>query len=634
MITHITKNNRAQYVKLFTKAAEALKAEYGANYPEDFTISSLEEYFQNLEEIAACDTKFLRLPVDEELFEIDLNTRQITVPPSFKKAGLAVQGDDLAEVVYFRTDRFFDATDLNETFILIQWEAPNGNKMASPAYFQEVESETDKLIFGWAVTKEMTTLPGTLRFSVSFVDGESISENGLEVSVEDLLYRLSTLVASININAGLSFAQQGVIKFENRLVDLRNRIKNSPVYPGTVGVAELAEILNYNDFDWSADKIYKNIFTSLVDDITTEGEVETGLPLQAVSHNAGIISYKWFKEGVADPIAQNLGSIRFIPVTYSEDKKKNEAVYFIKEGEGDFRHFEPGKDVWADDEGNVNPLLHERISYVEVNGPGVYFAEVTNKEGMKVSTLTTPKAIVPAPVALEDIVISVEKNLEILEEGKSLLLNSVVSFSEEDPYELVDTNDYDIHYQWFKDGEVIEGANAASYEVTTSGEYSVKAANHWNKEVSKEIVTEVAWPVYPAAVKPVITSFVPAEITGIAMHTGEHIAVTGTILKVDFEPITQPKSKQYVEWQWSDRDGDIAEADWQSVNKLEEYKEVAAEELNGKEFVALLEGHYRAIVHNDITENNVNHAVTTEGIEDAENWLGKVILVVSDNSGK
>lgn len=148
MITHITKDNRAKYVKLFAKATEALKASNSAIYPEDFSISSLEEYFQNLEELFNLDPKFLRLPVDEEMFEIDLNTRLITIPASFKKSGLGVQGDDLAEMVYFKVDRYFDATDLNETFIMIQWEAPSGKKMVSPAYFQEVDSETDKLIFG------------------------------------------------------------------------------------------------------------------------------------------------------------------------------------------------------------------------------------------------------------------------------------------------------------------------------------------------------------------------------------------------------------------------------------------------------------------------------------------------------
>ena len=206
MITRITKENRAKYVKLFAKATEALKASNSTNYPEDFTISSLVEYFQHIEQLFDLDPQYVRLPLDEETFDIDLNTRQITVPASFKKAGLGVQGDDLAETVYFKTDRFFDMTDLNETFIVIQWEAPNGKKMASPAYFQEVDSETDKLIFGWAVTKSMTSLPGSLKFSVAFVDGEVVNADGDELDIQGLEYRLGTLTSSININSGLNVA--------------------------------------------------------------------------------------------------------------------------------------------------------------------------------------------------------------------------------------------------------------------------------------------------------------------------------------------------------------------------------------------------------------------------------------------
>lgn len=599
MITHITKNNRSQYVKLFAKATDALKKEYPAIYGDEayggegFSITTLEEYFQNLEEIASCDTKFLRLPVDEELFDIDLNTRQITVPPTFKKSGLGVQGDDLAEVVYFRTDRFFDATDLNETFILIQWEAPSGAKMASPAYFQEIDSETDKLIFGWAVTKEMTAAPGTLKFSVSFIDYEQINPEGDEIDISKIEYRLGTLAATISINAGLNLAKQGIIKFENRLVDLQNRIKNTPIYPEKAGVADLAIILDYLGFKWDADVVYENIEESLIDDVTSEGKVETGLPLQAVSPNAGIISYKWFKEGVVDPIAQGLGSIRFVPVTYPEQDKKEEAVYFIKEGNGDFRHFEEGKDLWSDpDNGEPNPLLHEKISFVEVEGPGVYFAEVTNKEGMKVSTLTTPKAIVPAPTELEGLV--VEGNDEIFSAERPVVLEAIVDFVDD---EKIYQN---VKYQWYRDGELVEGAEGASHNVVEAGEYTVKAENHWNKAVSEEIVSSNAWPVYPAAIVPVVVSFKPDAW----MNEENKWAQAGQNLTVTFEPIDQVKSQQYVEWEWSDNDsvaGSIPDDPDTWVLLVDD----EGNPIRGNVLENVQEpGDYRAVIHNYITENN------------------------------
>lgn len=595
MITHITKDNRAKYTRLFAQATDALKEGNAVNYPEEFSISSLEEYFQNLQELAELDTRFLRIPVDEEMFDIDLNTRQIIVPPSFKKVGLAVQGDDLAEVVYFKVDRFFDATDLNETFIMIQWEAPSGRKMASPAYFQEVDSETDKLIFGWAVTKEMTTSPGALKFSVSFVDGQIVSENNNEIDVTKLAYRLSTLVSSININAGLSLANQTVIKFEDRLKDLRSRIKNTPIlgddkYPE----ADPAVILNYLGFDWADERLVKNIFEELIDDPEATG-VETGLPLLAISPNAGIISYKWFKEGSEDALAEGLGAIRYLPVTYTEDKKYPEAVYFIKEGTDNYRYFDEEKDSWMKllDDGSeiVNPLLYERIAFLGVEGPGNYYAEIVNKEGMKLSSVVTPKAIVPAPAEIDAITIKAEDDNEIYEDGKAVALSSNITYVGNEEYAKP-------AFRWFRDGVEIEKANAAQYDAVAPGEYSVKVINHWNKAVSAEKLSN-SWPIYPAAIEPVITSF---EAT--LKHPVQGFVLTGSDLEVKFEAINQTKAEQYVRWFWSDNDDMPGSVD----DDPDAWVEIVDE--NGVPFEGTVltnvqePGDYKAVVYNVITENN------------------------------
>ena len=122
------------------------------------------------------------------------------------------------------------------------------------------------------------------------------------------------------------------ISFEDRLEALKNRIKNTPVLGGFIeGIIDAATILNYKGFAWNERKVYENIFTDLMDDPSKEG-VETGIPMLAVSPNAGLISYEFYKEGVL----QGPGAIRYVPVTYLEDKKFPEAVYFIKEGQDDF----------------------------------------------------------------------------------------------------------------------------------------------------------------------------------------------------------------------------------------------------------------------------------------------------------
>ena len=72
----------------------------------------MNEYFSQIANLAEIDLKYTILPLDEETFDIDANSRKITIPNSFK-SGVGVQGDQVAEIIYFKINRYFDATDLN-----------------------------------------------------------------------------------------------------------------------------------------------------------------------------------------------------------------------------------------------------------------------------------------------------------------------------------------------------------------------------------------------------------------------------------------------------------------------------------------------------------------------------------------
>ena len=139
MITYLDNSNAKQYHILFDKATTLLKSKKPDSLTEalrsistnqdatpdelwsDCTISSLNEYFAYLEDILKAahqdsnedaERFYVRLPLDEEVFAINADTREITIPRSFENAGVGVQGDELAEVVYFTIDRFFDSVDL------------------------------------------------------------------------------------------------------------------------------------------------------------------------------------------------------------------------------------------------------------------------------------------------------------------------------------------------------------------------------------------------------------------------------------------------------------------------------------------------------------------------------------------
>jgi hypothetical protein len=115
------------YSQLFAEAAEYLGK----------PITDMVTYFSYIEELRKSGHhKFIRLPVTEDYFEIDLDTRKIKVPEAFETNGIGVQGDSMAEILYFKVDRYFDDMDLatclpTETgdkkgMCFIQWENGRG----------------------------------------------------------------------------------------------------------------------------------------------------------------------------------------------------------------------------------------------------------------------------------------------------------------------------------------------------------------------------------------------------------------------------------------------------------------------------------------------------------------------------
>lgn len=150
--------------------------------------------------------RYAMLPVDEELFTIDANSRYITVPKHFRQNGIGVIGDQMAEVVYFKIARYHDFTDLNTTNIYIQWEVTSSQgtqQGASKAWVRDIETDPDSIIFGWALDSSITGKGGRIKFSVRFVqfnDDEDTKE------VYPLSYNFSTLDAEVSINSALNLA--------------------------------------------------------------------------------------------------------------------------------------------------------------------------------------------------------------------------------------------------------------------------------------------------------------------------------------------------------------------------------------------------------------------------------------------
>lgn len=217
MITKTT-NLDSQYMDLFEEIKEKSQG--------TITVENLEQFFGSIQEIAALDSKYLRLPLDEPMFEIDANSRKINVDATpFKANGLSVQGDHLAETVFFKIDRYYDTMDLMNTDIYVNW------KMGSAFGRDECSIKSDAIIpgyivFAWPIHDKITAKSGALQFSVQL----NIEKEGKNA------YALNTLTANLNIKEGLVLVNPEVVDMES---NIKSILINSSFGDGTAAVGEV-----------------------------------------------------------------------------------------------------------------------------------------------------------------------------------------------------------------------------------------------------------------------------------------------------------------------------------------------------------------------------------------------------------
>ena len=234
MITKVTKENKALYNAWFEKAR---------NDSQNDAITSLDAYFAVITQLANIDPIFTVLPLDKPTFDINANSRAIKVPEEYKKNGISVQGDEIAEIIYFSVDRYFDSVDLydEDIRIAIQWEGAshdrvNGLQGVSSEHIRDITTRKaeDKMIFGWALNSDITKYPGTIKFAVRFYKLQTGDDGQPEIT-----FSLSTLTQSATINPALDFTiKQGNFdaKVYNDSAKIKNRLKNS-VTPSELDIA-------------------------------------------------------------------------------------------------------------------------------------------------------------------------------------------------------------------------------------------------------------------------------------------------------------------------------------------------------------------------------------------------------------
>lgn len=360
MITKITaENSGLYYAPAFELINRALEK---AGNP--LRINSITEYFNNLESdiipLAVNKGKgnenlggyLLLMPADEEIFEINANTRTITVPTSIKKSGVGVYGDHMAEMLVLSIDRYFDNKDLLDTQVAINWSFTGAGEKTSTeiksveAFAPNADLNPDKVIFGFIINKEMTPKKGTLTFSVTFYTQNS----------GDITYSLNTLTASVAINDTLPLVDPTKVTSDSD--NYIKRFSNSVYTDNTISAIEKPV--------WKSGEYENGQYTGLnsIEYFSTQQDLNndysTGLTLSAYSvvvPNTADTNYIWSVK----PLDGNIPMDR--TTTIESYKKDYIQVSLPSKDDGNIYYQEDPNKVGKID--TINPLSWEDAKAIE-----------------------------------------------------------------------------------------------------------------------------------------------------------------------------------------------------------------------------------------------------------------------------
>lgn len=306
MITKVTPENTTRYQALFEKVSEILNLEPA--------ISTLDEYFQHLNEISLKDPSLIILPLDEEKFSIDGNSRKIVIPQAFTKNGIGVQGDQYAEYIYFEIDRYFENIDFGSPSItaVVEFIDANQQKHFTKAWIKYTNEKSSKVLIGWPITQDVTSKAGSIKFSVRLFELEGNS------------YKRSfgTLIGQLVVNPSLDFAisKAEIDNIQGKLdADVEGEV--------------LRRMINSPAADYSAKEVVSPVFLfrykeGVGPNDSCSADAGDVLKVQAIA--PGSVTYSWFKDKTsitAERVYKQLTAFKENVLIY-ENKGTNEAPVY------------------------------------------------------------------------------------------------------------------------------------------------------------------------------------------------------------------------------------------------------------------------------------------------------------------
>lgn len=545
----ITKYTNA-YASLFATASQAL------NITEsDKQISSLNEYFSVIEDLANEDPKFTMLPLDEEPFFIDANSRVINPSPSFPRNVVGVRGDQVAEIIYFKINRYFDATDLAEQDIYIEWENAKKEPGLSKEYVRDITSDPDYIIFGWPLALQITEYAGTVKYAIRFYKLKDLQDG-----TKEIVYSFSTQPSTIVINDTMNFdiKSDSIQRLDDDLLDMiKDRFQNSK--KDNVDTDVPAPIFSLNlvpgEYDIHNDDGYDNKSNSYA------------LKAQAIGGN---ITYTLKRS--------NPGSAVWTPLDKSTikedyflttDTERNPAKIYYRQVETDGVYAYVVYESTFDAETNDN--IYEKYCVAFVSAPGEYLIEAKNRSGISSTSLNSNHVTFPKPEAP---VIKTGPLARFLDdEGKVTL-----KVEYDDDYNLPAG---EFTYNWLDKNGTIPDATGDSYSVVTDAEESFYYVTVTNRRNNDSAFSEQA--IYR------VTK--PAQMPTILSHTeGLEGATTADTLTLRVEINGVPMDSLNVQW-YKSSDTITGEGD-EAVGELINIKDTGI-----SKFVPPTAGFYYAKVH-------------------------------------
>lgn len=476
-------------------------------------ITSLDEFFSYIEDLNIINRQYTILPLDEEPFVIDANTRTITVPKAFKDNGISVKGDEVAEIVYFKIDRFFDATDLDMMDIYIQWRSSEVDEDGNPVegisvpWVKDIESQPGYIIFGWPLSSKITGAEGKVQFAVRFYKYDKEQEK--------LTYSLSTLTCTAEIKPSLDFDLPNIITDAKDRIDdatnlINNRFVNSTgITGGTPAVAPLfvKDLEGIDILDEKGTKAKE----AFLDDATG---LHTDY-VEAVSLDGGAITYTWKKYNIdtnerlqgQDANGNDLMPYETVYVESKDTSRNDNKLYYIPtssdggvvQGYTQYKGTIPPEDE--------DTVIYEKVSRGTMNSVGKYVVTSTNRVKQSRKAADSTMVYVKRPSVVEIATDVKARAIIPAQEAESDVPGSVTLSVKVTTQDTTDKKPNKITYQWYKkpitakpeddsEWEKIAANGTASqylvlgYDAVTGGVhqgdgyYKVIATNLLNKETT------------------------------------------------------------------------------------------------------------------------------------------------------